>query len=275
MGFTSCPHCHRVAKDYGLLTSKEIGSPIIRCQNCNKIVIDNNMYEWHAISNGTRIFYCLFSNYRIAIHWFAFILPAAIMAENFLVGFALFSVLEIAISLILYFVTTANNSYEIEKSKARVQDNDYIDFLAESGYLHLSYKLYNEYLDRRHTKTAIPFTERRTQKPKVTANPFPAVEDKNQVKKQELRTKIEKFKKQLKESDESYEANRKILEEAFTDEELERMVANGEFPADKVEEYKDQRRSLEMLVAFMPTARKDLVRFIGDAAKELAELECE
>jgi hypothetical protein len=30
-----------------------------------------------------------------------------------------------------------------------------------------------------------------------------------------------------------------------------------------------------MLVAFMPTARKDLVRFIGDATKELAELELE
>lgn len=103
----------------------------------------------------------------------------------------------------------------------------------------------------------------------------PAVEDTNQARKQELREHIEKLKKQLKESDESYETNRKILEEAFTDEELERMVANGEFPADKVEEYKDQRRGLEMLVAFMPTARKDLVRFIGDATKELTELECE
>lgn len=111
--------------------------------------------------------------------------------------------------------------------------------------------------------------------PKVATEPIPVVEDNNHERKQELREKIEKLKIQLKESDESYETNRKILEEAFTNEELERMVANGEFPADKVEEYKDQRRSLEMLVAFMPTARKDLVRFIGDATKELAELECE
>lgn len=103
----------------------------------------------------------------------------------------------------------------------------------------------------------------------------PAVEDTNQARKQELREHIEKLKKQLKESDESYAANSKILSEAFSDEELDQMVANGEFPADKVEEYKDQRRSLEMLVTFMPTARKDLVRFIGDATKELAELECE
>lgn len=120
-----------------------------------------------------------------------------------------------------------------------------------------------------------------TKEPKVAADPIPVadpipiVEENNHGRKQELRAKIEKLKNQLKESDETYETNRKILEEAFTDEELDQMVANGEFPADKVEEYRDQRRSLEMLVAFMPTARKDLVRFIGDATKELAELECE
>lgn len=119
------------------------------------------------------------------------------------------------------------------------------------------------------------FAKKTPKKEPEIKEPIPVAVEKNLKKKQELRARIEKLKSQLKESDESYETNRKILEEAFTDEELERMVANGEFPADKVEEYKDQRRSLEMLVSFMPTARKDLVRFIGDATKELAELECE
>ena len=111
--------------------------------------------------------------------------------------------------------------------------------------------------------------------PEVASEPVPVVVDQNHEKKQEIRARIEKLKSQLKECDESYETNRKILAEAFTDEELEKMVANGEFPVDKVAEYKDKRSAVEILVAFMPTARKDLVRFIGDATKELAELELE
>lgn len=98
---------------------------------------------------------------------------------------------------------------------------------------------------------------------------------KNYDKKQELQKRIADLKKALKESDESYETNKKILSEAYSDEELEQMVARGQFPADKVKEYKDQRHNLEMMIDFMPSARKDLVRWIGDASKELAELECE
>lgn len=111
--------------------------------------------------------------------------------------------------------------------------------------------------------------------PEVATDPVPVVVDQNHEKKQEIRARIEKLKKQLKESDESYETNRKILEEAYTDEELDQMIANGEFTSEQVAEYKNQRQGLEMLIAFMPTARKDLVRFIGDATKELAELELE
>lgn len=105
--------------------------------------------------------------------------------------------------------------------------------------------------------------------------PSEPVVEKNHEKKLELREYIENLKKQLKEADESYEANRKILEKSYTDEELDKMVANGDFTADQAAAYKDKRRGLEMLVAVMPTARKDLVKFIGDATKELAELELE
>lgn len=111
--------------------------------------------------------------------------------------------------------------------------------------------------------------------PELATDPVPVVVDQNHEKKQELRAEIEKLKSQLKECDESYETNRKILEEAYTDEELEQMIANGEFTSEQVAEYKNQCQGLEMLIAFMPTARKDLVRFIGDATKELAELELE
>lgn len=103
----------------------------------------------------------------------------------------------------------------------------------------------------------------------------PVITEKNHEKKQELRNHIAKLKNDLKESDKSYAENKKILSEAFSDEELTRMVTNGEFPADRVEEYKEQRRSLEMIISFMPTARETMVKHIGDLTKELAELECE
>lgn len=101
------------------------------------------------------------------------------------------------------------------------------------------------------------------------------IADKNYDKKQELKKRIADLKKALKESDESYNTNKKILSEAYSDEELDRMLAKGQFSADKVKEYKDQRHNLEVMIDFMPSARKNLVRLIGDASKELAELECE
>lgn len=152
MGYTTCPYCHKVAKDYGLISSKEIGFPLIMCQNCNQYFVDDNMYEWHAISKGSRLFYCLFSNYRISFHWFASIFPAAIIVNDFWIGFWLWAIIEIGVSWILYSTTTASNHYEIQKSKERVQDPQYIDMLAESGYAPLDLKLYNEYLDRKNEK---------------------------------------------------------------------------------------------------------------------------
>lgn len=152
MGYTTCPYCHKIAKDYGLIISKEIGSPLIKCQSCNQYIVDNNMYEWHAISKGSQLWYSLFSNYRFSLHWFVFILPGAVMLEEFWTGFIFWAILEIGVSWLLYFMTTSSNYQEIQKSKERVQDEKYIDMLAESGYTPLDLKLYNEYLDRRNIK---------------------------------------------------------------------------------------------------------------------------
>lgn len=114
-----------------------------------------------------------------------------------------------------------------------------------------------------------------SEKEAVQIKDNPVVTDKNYEKKEELRRRIEKLKKDVKESDETYKTNKKILEEAYSDADLERMVSNGELTKDEALTYQDQRRGLEMIIAFLPSARKDIVKRIGDLTKELAELELE
>lgn len=103
----------------------------------------------------------------------------------------------------------------------------------------------------------------------------PIVLEKNHEKKQELRDQIAKLKSELKESEEAYIKNKKILEESYSDEDLLQMVNKGEFPVDRIEEYKDARRCLELLIASMPKERETIIGLIGNLSKELAELECE
>lgn len=99
--------------------------------------------------------------------------------------------------------------------------------------------------------------------------------EKNHEEKQKLRDEIAKLKNTLQEMDQSYETNRKILADAYSDDQLEQMVANGEFPADKVAEYIEQRKSLAMFISMHPSTRAATVKLIGDATKKLAELECQ
>lgn len=111
------------------------------------------MYEWGAVPKESRINYCLFSNYRIVIHWFAFILPASITAnDSFLIGLLFFIIIEALICPLLYYYVVSFNDDEIARSKERVKNPDYIDQLATLGYDKLDLKLYNEYLDRRNDR---------------------------------------------------------------------------------------------------------------------------
>lgn len=104
---------------------------------------------------------------------------------------------------------------------------------------------------------------------------IPIAYEKNHTEKQQLREQIAKLKNDLKECDKSYEENKRILSEAFSDEELRQMAANGEFPSDRINEYIDQRRGLEMIISLTPNAREAMVNHIGDLTKQLAELECD
>lgn len=153
MSYEMCPHCRRIASDHSSFFPKEIGKPIVLCKNCGKPVVDNNVYEWSAIPKSSQIFYCLFSNNRAMIQWFAMILPMSVMVDNFLLGLLATVVVEAILGAVLYFCVISYNDDEIVKSAYRVKDPEYIDELAELGYFRLNAQLYNEYLDRRNNKS--------------------------------------------------------------------------------------------------------------------------
>lgn len=153
MSYTECPYCRKAAKFHGSFFSKEIGSPIIECEQCGKILADNHMYEWGAIPIESKLNYCIFSNYRIAIHWLVFIIPASIMANiSFFTGILVLIISEAILCPLLYYCVVSLNSVEIEKSVERAKNPEYIDKLAVLKYEHLDLQRYNEYLDRKNSK---------------------------------------------------------------------------------------------------------------------------
>lgn len=119
----------------------------------------------------------------------------------------------------------------------------------------------------RKTETSIKET------PACSEQIQPEIIEKNHDEKQQLRDQIAKLKNELKEFDKTYTENKKILAEAFSDEVLNQMVENGEFPADHVDEYISQRKGLTIFVNSAPKIRDMHVEMISDLEKQLALLE--
>ena len=88
-----------------------------------------------------------------------------------------------------------------------------------------------------------------------------------------LRERIASLERQIAENDKSYAENAKILWEAFSDDDLKHMVARGEFPADRVDEYIEQRENLAKIIRIMPAARKKTVDLVNELRKQLAEIQ--
>ena len=97
--------------------------------------------------------------------------------------------------------------------------------------------------------------------------------DPNYGKRKELRQKIEKLKFEKAESEKTYRENRKIYEEAYSDEDLRQMVKNGEFTEGDAESYINNRNGLEMYLSFYPKGQATISNFIDSLEKELEELE--
>lgn len=91
----------------------------------------------------------------------------------------------------------------------------------------------------------------------------------------ELRKKITDLEATLKQKDVIDAENEKILKEAYTNEELSKMVDAGEFPAEYVSEYIKRRETLVACVLNAPAIRAASVKLIEGMKKELAELEAQ
>lgn len=99
--------------------------------------------------------------------------------------------------------------------------------------------------------------------------------EKRHDEKQKLRERIEREKRTLKECDDSYLQNKKILSEAYTDEQLQEMVEHGEFTDDAINEYKRNRENLILILGKYQTMRQTMVKNIGELSRQLAELEAD
>lgn len=95
----------------------------------------------------------------------------------------------------------------------------------------------------------------------------------NHKKIRTLRREIYHMEMELEEADELTEKNAKILEETYSDERLEELVASGKFPVDRVEGYKNSRDKLAVFIETAPIARKSTVAYIEELKKQLEQLE--
>lgn len=99
------------------------------------------------------------------------------------------------------------------------------------------------------------------------------IRGKNYEEIRKLRETISKMEAALQQKDSADKENAQILAEAWSDDELKRMVSKGEFPADQVETYRQQRSNLEWFVQTAPQIHDMTVKQIADMKKQLHELE--
>ena len=87
-----------------------------------------------------------------------------------------------------------------------------------------------------------------------------------------LKEEISTMEASLKDHDAAYSKNKEILKDAFSDEDLSRMVSEGSFPKDKVEEYISNRESLRLFILYAPQVRQSMVDMISKKKTELADV---
>lgn len=99
------------------------------------------------------------------------------------------------------------------------------------------------------------------------------IRGKNYEEIRRLQNLISKMEDAMHEKDAADRNNKKILADAWSDADLSRMVAKGEFPANQVSAYKQQRATLEMLVQTAPEIHEMSEKQIAELKRQLYELE--
>ena len=88
-----------------------------------------------------------------------------------------------------------------------------------------------------------------------------------------LKEEMSKIRKDIQLCDESFNENSKILAESFSDDQLYIMIKNGEFPKKYADEYMNERKRLQNIISFLPSARQSMIDRLAELSKQLIELE--
>lgn len=123
-----CPYCKNIVGGGHGDPIKHLGSPLKQCTQCQNTYIDSDMIEWVVSPFYRKIGYC-FANNRI---WLC-LLPSVIfagMAESFWAFLVSFTI----IFVFCCFYVMSQVKEQIESSKSRAEDKDYIAILIAGGY---------------------------------------------------------------------------------------------------------------------------------------------
>ncbi len=90
---------------------------------------------------------------------------------------------------------------------------------------------------------------------------------------QKAKQELSDAEKALADFDNDLAKSKDILHDAYSDSELSHLVSTGEFPADKVDEYKEAKRMLLKYIACAPTAREPFVQARDTAREKVSSIQ--
>lgn len=137
MYWVKCPHCKRIIEQGASMRSDKIGTPITKCPECGKPIIDNEMIEWSVVSPLRRFMFSSFGNWRAILHLqtlFAF----ALYELGFAVQLVLALISEVILAVVGHYLTMSIHEEDIKKSFDRAEDLRYIALMQQIEYGKLS-----------------------------------------------------------------------------------------------------------------------------------------
>ena len=139
MYWVTCPHCKKTIEQGSGARSVKIGTPITMCPECNKIIVDHDVFEWSVVSNIRRFVFCSYGSGRILFH-FLTLLVSMIPGSGFFAMIFASLISEAAIGILLFYLVRSYYEDDIRESYKRAEIPNYIELLKMVEYRKLSWK---------------------------------------------------------------------------------------------------------------------------------------
>ena len=131
--YKKCPFCNYTVKSGHGDPIQRLGSPLVKCGNCKKIYVDSDIIEWEISPTYRRIGY-YFANNRKYYCLIPSIFFSGMVAYSALSMILSFTVCFCLLFLICYIKVKSEITEEIELSKKRISNKQYVEYLIKSGY---------------------------------------------------------------------------------------------------------------------------------------------